>query len=243
MTALMNPHPAAIAATLVFSTPDLAEAMCRQIPDIVVVDNGSHPPIDGAEVRTTTNQMFTGGWNYLMRFAAEDLLDDTQAVRNADTWSPDYIWMLNSDVEGVSPDMMRSLAQAAWGGSYAVLTPAFNSPHSVFAPNPDLVMLRRPRPVAWVDWTCPMVSLDAWRDVGGFDERLPGYFADIDWCYRAAQKGYRFGVCDWLQVKHLGSVTAQRVGHVWNADDSYLRSKWGKGWIDLVGEMAALMRV
>jgi hypothetical protein len=44
-----------------------------------------------------------------------------------------------------------------------------------------------------------------------------------------------------LQVTHLGSVTAQRVGHVWDADDAYLRAKWGKGWIDLVGEMTALM--
>jgi GT2 family glycosyltransferase len=101
--------------------------------------------------------------------------------------------------------------------------------------------MRQPRVVPWIDWTCPLVSVELWREVGPFDEKLPGYYAEIDWCYRAYQAGCRFGVCDWLQVTHLGSVTAQRVGHVWDADDAYLRAKWGKGWIDLVGEMTALM--
>ena len=204
-----------IATTLVYNTPDLADAMRAQLPEIVVVDNGSTPPIAGAQVWIPENRMFSGGWNAAM---------DALAMQGAE-----YVWQLNSDVQGVSPDMLADLAQTAQRHALAVVTPAFNSPHGLF--HSRGVGWRQ---VPWVDWTCPLVSLEAWRRVGGFDAQLVGYFADVDWCARARALGYALGVADWLVVQHLGSVTALRTGHVWDADDSYLVRKWGKRWTEMV---------
>jgi len=204
-----------MAATLVYNTPDLADAMRAQLPDVAIVDNGSCPPIDGARIRLPDPRGFAGGWN-----------DAMMALGHL---GADYVWMLNSDVEGVTPTMLGELADVAEHYGYSVVTPAFNSPHAAFHRFAGGI-----RAVSWIDWCCPLVSMDAWCDLNGFDEQFNGYFADVDWCKRGRELQMKYAVCDWLDVHHIGSVTAQRMGHVWDADDSRLRAKWGKGWTELV---------
>jgi GT2 family glycosyltransferase len=203
-----------IAATLIYNTPSLVNAMRNQVTDIVIIDNGSTPAIVDADVRQD-NLGFVRGWNEYMR-----------------TVDADYVWMLNSDVVGVNDSMLHALADAANSFEFAAVTPAFNSPHSLF--HPHLLDYIGPRFVGWIDWTCPMVSVKAWRELGGFDEQATGYFADVEYCYRARLMGEMFAVCDWLTVHHLGSKTALQVGHTWDADDTWLRNKWGvRSWTDL----------
>lgn len=207
-----------ISATLCYNTPDLAEAMRAQLPGLLVIDNGSQPFLPGSVVRTPMNRMFAGGWNAGMKTLAQ--------------WDIDAVLMANSDTDGWTPQTIDLLARVMESAGYAVVTPAFNSPHALFHP----VAGRSIRPVSWIDWTCPLVSMAAWRDVGPFDEQFSGYYADIDWCKRARDRGYRFAVCDAVTVRHLGSVTAQRIGHIWDADDSRLCAKWGvRHWTEMVG--------
>jgi GT2 family glycosyltransferase len=203
-----------IAATLIYNTPELADAMRRQITDVQIIDNGSTPALMDADVRQG-NLGFVRGWNEYMR-----------------TVNADYVWMLNSDVEGVNDNMMQVLARNAQVFGMAAITPAFNSPHALFHSRPHEPHI--PRLVSWADWTCPLVSVKAWRDLVGFDEQSSGYFADVDWSHRAHLRGEVLGVCDWLQVHHLGSKTALQVGHVWDANDEWLRHKWGvDSWVRL----------
>jgi hypothetical protein len=203
-----------IAATLIYNTPQLAAAMRRQITGIAVIDNGSAPAIADADV-VQGNLGFVRGWNEYM-----------QGV------DADYVWMLNSDVEGVNDSMMHTLAMVARVNSLAAVTPAFNSPHSAFHARPHEPYL--PRMVRWLDWCCPLVSVQAWQMAGGFDERSTGYFADVDLSRRWRDTGHSMGVCDWLQVHHIGSATALHVGHTWDANDEWLRQKWGvNSWQEL----------
>jgi GT2 family glycosyltransferase len=200
----------------VHNTPDLADAMQRQLPGVMIVDNGSEPSILGAHIWLPRNRGFAGGWN--------------DAMVGMYQLGAEWVWMLNSDVAGASPDMARELAGQATAGGYAVVTPAFNSPHALFhRADSDGI-----RPVSWIDWCCPMVSMVDWIAVGPFDERSTGYFADIDWCYRARMLGSRFAVADGLRVEHAGGETARRMGHTWDADDGWLREKWGKRWTEMV---------
>lgn len=204
-----------VPATLVHNTPDLADAMQLQLPGVIVVDNGSEPSLLGAHIWLPRNRGFAGGWN--------------DAMVGLYQMGAGWVWMLNSDVSGASPDMMRAMADAAKAGGYDVVTPAFNSPHAVFHSH-----FRGLRSVSWIDWCCPLVSMAAWIAVGPFDERSTGYFADVDWCHRARMLGMRFAVSDACQVTHAGGETARRMGHTWDADDGWLREKWGRRWTELV---------
>ncbi len=141
----------------------------------------------------------------------------------------ELVWMLNDDVEGVSGQMLGALERVPWTGVAAV-TPAFNSPHGEF--HPRRIGLAS---VSWVDWCCPVVNVKAWRDVGPFDERFKGYGADLDWCRRARDRGWRFFVHHDWQVHHLGSQTALKYrlqsqqGNV-KEMNRLLIDKWGVDW-------------
>src|SRR5688572_196034 len=154
------------AVVLCYNQPDLTRAMYAQLgDDMIMVDNGStvHQPL--LKCRTfkyMSNRYFSGGWNRAMRE-----LQDT-----------DWVWMLNSDVQGVTPAMMYRLIEEADYLGADVISPSFNSPHPHMQPQ-----LKGTRFVRWIDWCCPVVKMEAWLKVGEFDaERLPGYGSDLDWC-------------------------------------------------------------
>lgn len=203
---------------LTFNRQDLADAMWRQLPGGYCLDNGSARLIQGAQYRRETNGYFTGGWNTAMQYATAD-----------------WVWMLNDDVEGVSWAMLHSLEDIARRiPDCAVITPAFSSPHAIF----HAMGNAESRPVPWIDWCCPVVRREAWERVGGFDESVAGYGADIDWCTRAKALGWRFYVSDRFSVHHIGSATAMSEGtagiqsDVGRMDDM-LRRKYGRGWQEL----------
>ena len=204
----------AVAATLAYNTPDLVQHLLTELPRCVVFENGSTKR-SGEAVVFPINYGFVKGWNIVMRYLA---------ARGAT-----HVWMLNSDVERVSSAMLKALLAVSRCG-YAVTTPAFNSPHTIFHPQGNAPW----REVRWVDWTLPFVSVDAWLDVGPFDDLLTGYYADVDWCHRARQKGYRFAVLDGQVALHLGSITAQRSGIQWDADDKRIVEKYGVHWGELL---------
>lgn len=215
-----------VAATLVYNTPALADAMRAQLPDVWIIDNGSEPSIEGSQISIASNRYFSGGWS--------DAMTDLRIM------GAEWVWMLNSDVTGVSPAMLAGLVEIAqaWYDVHglAVLTPAFNSPHDLFWHHEGET--RAVRPVPWVDWCCPLVSVAAWERVGGFDERFAGYGADLDWCWRARQHGYMFGVSDRWQVVHQGGATAIPQGlagitHDVGAMDAALFDKWGRHWWEM----------
>jgi GT2 family glycosyltransferase len=51
---------------------------------------------------------------------------------------------------------------------------------------------------------------DAWDDVGPFSEPGgPGGSEDVDWCQRAASRGYRFAVTNPHCVIHTGLINSR----------------------------------
>src|SRR4051812_11444652 len=136
-----------LSAYLAYCQPALAQAMRDQLgPACAQIDNGSQPPLPRItewSFRQEQNGYFSGGWNFGMGY----LIELTDAV-----------WMCNSDVQGVSPALLDQLTQAlAADDRLAAVTPVFNSPHAVF---------HQPGPVRWIDWTCPLVRSQAWREIG-----------------------------------------------------------------------------
>lgn len=114
----------AVAAVLSYNRPDLAQMMARQLGESLwVFENGSQKQ---AALPCHTyllghNHFFSGGWNRAMQV----LIDQGY----------NWVWMLNSDVQGVDPGMLDELAQtAARLDHLAALSPTFNSPHPHMQP-------------------------------------------------------------------------------------------------------------
>jgi GT2 family glycosyltransferase len=191
----------ALAAFLVYNTPELMHSMVDQLGySCCIIDNGSKPPVPFREtmMRITfgENEGFTAGWNKAMRLF--------QGLEYK------YVWMLNSDVQGVSPDMMAKLVQIMeWShdGLLAV-SPAYNSPHQHMHAYGDTV-----KPVDWLDWAGPLVNVNLFLELGGFDEDFTGYGCDLDLCKRAQARGLHLAVDQSLQFTHLGGLSEDTNGH------------------------------
>ena len=58
-----------------------------------------------------------------------------------------------------------------------------------------------------------MIKMDCWEDVGPLDaENFPLYFNDVDWCYRAREKGWRILFDPCLVVYHHEAMSGKRLG-------------------------------
>lgn len=67
-----------------------------------------------------------------------------------------------------------------------------------------------PTTVDWATGACLALSRTAWQDVGPFDERFWLYGEEVDWCLRAARRGWRVRRVDDLSFTHaaMGTVPA-----------------------------------
>ena len=134
----------------------------------------------------------------------------------------EYFVLLNNDLS-VEPDWLRELIAHAREGKVAALTPKmlfYNDKRRINAAggNCDVYGIGWNRGNSEIDkgqYNSPdecfygngaalLISKEAWRDVGPFDERYFMYGEDLDWCWRARLKGYR-----------ILYVPASRVYHRW----------------------------
>jgi GT2 family glycosyltransferase len=59
--------------------------------------------------------------------------------------------------------------------------------------------------------SCLLISRRAWEDVGSFDESFPIFFNDVDWCYRAKQKGWKIYFTAKTYAIHYGGASTLQV--------------------------------
>lgn len=202
-------------ASLIYNTPELVKDLRDQIPEIYLID-ASEEPIDGCDLKIE-NQMWARNWhNFLMNTNEE------------------FVWMLNSDVQGVTMEMyldMKGVLQL--NRKCLMITPRFNSPHALFNQSFEDDV----KQVSWIDMTAPLINVNLFKKLGGFDPDFVGYFADIDLCHRARKAGYKMLLDKRFFVNHLGSYTVQKTDK-WeqaNADDNALLvKKYGKNWFELI---------
>lgn len=192
-----------IAAVLGYKNPELIHQTLAYFgeKDIVLIDNGSPTPLQFPipTFRFHENKLFTGGWLQAMPFLM----------------GYDYVLMMNSDCIDMTADKMFALytIMVTHPDKPVVLSPTFNSPHAHMQPMEEYNAYARR--VRWIDWTCPLVSTQWWREIGGFDPQFKGYGADLDICYRGRNEGRSgFFVTDKVSFTHQGSVTAYNEGKI-----------------------------
>ncbi len=79
---------------------------------------------------------------------------------------------------------------------YRCLDFQFSTPSDVEQPAGAFLMIRR----------------DVWQELNGFDERFhPLWFEDVDFCWRARQKGYRMCYTPYAVAKHTGGHSLAKI--------------------------------
>lgn len=69
----------------------------------------------------------------------------------------------------------------------------------------------RSRPVDWAVGAALLMRRSALDDLGGFDERYFMYAEDLEWCWRAARKGWSIWFEPDARVVHVGNASGERT--------------------------------
>lgn len=203
-------------------TAKAVEAVRATAPhaEVVVVDNGSEPTIDGATVRNDTNEGFARACNQGAKAATGDLLV-----------------FLNNDTVCL-PGWLDNMV-ARWSGDDVVvgahlLYPDGATQHSgvFFRRNgSDLEAFNRTTPapsgeVPAVTGACLLVSRERFDELGGFDETYRNAYEDVDLMLTHRQAGGRVWFESTARVIHLESRTPGRFAHAQHAI-TLLQQRWG----------------
>lgn len=178
-----------------FNTPEVTAKLCEQVPEAIVIDNGSDPAkrlkVKNRIIQLDKNYGFTIGWNKGM-----------QAVK------ADAYWLMNSDIR-IDRKSIDRIKEAAENKELDIFTPAYNCFIKQCQPN----YLKEPTVLGSIEFTAPIIMQYVIDKIGYFDESFTkGYGVEGDYCYRARAAGFRVGVIPDAEFYHIGSQTIQQMG-------------------------------
>jgi hypothetical protein len=207
-------------ASILYNTPELVKPLREQYSDIFLIDGASRPHLKESHWRTLENKFWTGNWDGMLKFF------HSIGIK--------YIWMVNSDIsKGVDVGYYETAKRFMAEADLFMLTPSFNSPHEVF--NKKNILGADTK---WIDMCCPIIDVEKYIELGGFDLQFKGYFADIDLCKRARDKGFKMAIDYSHYCEHIGGYTVNKEAkHEQSnmADAEVLCQKWGvKHYTELI---------
>ena len=200
-------------ASILYNTPELVKPLREQYSDIYLIDGGSHPHIRESHWRTLDNKFWTGNWDGMLKFF------HSIGIK--------YVWMVNSDISsGIDVCYYEAAKKQMKEKDLFMLTPSFNSPHEIFKADWSFNIVD----TNWIDMCCPIIDVEKYIELGGFDLQFKGYFADIDLCKRARDKGFKMAIDYSHYCEHIGGYTVNKEAkHEQSnmADAELLCKKWG----------------
>ncbi len=170
--------------------------------DIRVLDNAAPEPFVGAWERLPENIFWAGAL--------------ARTLRQAEAEGFTHLWFLNNDIVFLRAG---SLVGYAWhrlrqieakSGKVAVYSPSVTA-------NPYHKQMERLdggdyRSVSYVDGIAPLISLDAWREVGpDFADNPIGYGVDVYFSLQASRLGWNLVVDHTMVMRHRYHETARSV--------------------------------
>lgn len=145
---------------------------------------------------------------------------------------PKYLWFVtNVTFPAALPGAMLEKMEETT--TAAAIHPAFDSDHP---------HIRKPDGewIPFIEWTAPLVRVDAWQDVGELDEAMPYVHFDLDWSQRAKQAGWVLMATDAARMGHtyLWKDAPEPISHLRRQlrairhESSVARmvEKWGPDW-------------
>ena len=203
---------------------------------IVLVDNGSVPPYEGATIRNERNLGYPVAVNAAIRQTTGDVI----CLLNNDVYvTPGWDRRLLEGLEQF--DIVGPMTSYAAGvqlttvGHYENLD-GLNARALEYAEENR----GRTKEVNWVTGFCFMFKRSLWDEIGEFDESMwPCSGEEIDFCMRARQAGRRIGIIHDVYVHHEGSVTFTEAGFEYEKiverNNKHLADRWGETvWLDQI---------
>jgi O-antigen biosynthesis protein len=208
--------------------------------DLAVVDNQSveSATLEYLEAFDGTVLHYPHAFNYsrLINFAAHKMSET------------DYLLFLNNDMEVISKDWIEALAEHAQRTEVAAVGARLLFPDG--RPQHEGVMVGRRgglpgnihdaaydlgttiRNCAAVTFACALVRPEVYFSLGGLDERYQVAYQDVDFCLRAAEKGYWIVYTPHAQLYHDEGGTRGRRGRTHPPEDERLFLERWKGYRD-----------
>jgi len=200
--------------------------------EIIVVDNGSDPPIEGATIRNEENLGFPVAVNQGIRASKGDII----CLLNNDVictpyWSEKLIAAL--DEYAIVGPMTDTTS-----GHQSISIPIYYDREELYKRAIEFSKDRAGRTMDtnWIIGFCFMFKRALYDELGEFDESIwPSSGEEIDFCFRAREKGYRVGYIQDVYVHHEGSVsfivmrdTGMSYEEIVEKSHSNLKKKWGE---------------
>lgn len=218
-----------------YNTPELTEALCRQVgPDAIVIDNGSSPGKNYAGENRCIRQEnlgFTGGWN--------------RAI--CTLWNEfDAFWLMNSDIE-ISKECIERIQSLMDTGLYPVLTPSFNCWMKQCRNHSTGIV----REIQCLELTAPIIRKDVFAKIGLFDTQFKlGSGVDFDFCLRAQKLGIKIYCDDNSSFLHLEHRTIKSMGTLKEYSrranmemSAGMENLYGRNWKELVKKKLNINKV
>ena len=109
-----------------------------------------------------------------------------------------HVMICNNDIS-LTAHQVRILSKGI-NTCDGIFHPAVNSPHDY---NMQVVGIKAYRYVHFVEFVCPIISNNILKYVGKLDDNMTmGYGIDVDYCYRAQEKGAIVALCQYVQIHH-----------------------------------------
>ena len=156
-------------------------AAVQHADELIIIDNGSTPPLDFADVRIAVNTGFCFANNLGLEQATADV-----------------VVFLNNDVKGGKPDWLNRIAQEVKPKTLVGAQIRYDHHADVNG-----------HALPYLDGWCLAGLRDELLDLGGFDDTLeePAYYSDNLLCLEARAQGYELIEVP-TGLIHLENVTA-----------------------------------
>jgi len=143
------------------------------------------------------------------------------AVNSAIDSSFDAFLLLNNDTI-IPPNTVKHLAKGLIDNGFDMASPiiyCYPEKHKVWAKGyyyNRFIGLITQRDISFIPGTifylsgcCLLVRRQVFQDIGQFDTSFFMYGEDVEFCFRASQKGFRIGIVDKACIYHKGNVSSQ----------------------------------
>ena len=216
---------------------------------LALVDNGSIEEETKAGLNRAQKEFEASGFRFRhLRYEVPFNFSylNNQAVRDCEDFKADVLALVNNDIEFIEPDSVLKLVCASYlpdAGAVGctLLYPnqkvqhlfvfvgskiVGSHPYKGQDPNLDSKWYEQPRAVAAVTGAVMFIQRHDFEKVGGFDERLPTSYQDVDLCLKFQKIGLINWVVPNIFLIHYETQT-RSVEPSWK-EAEYMERKWGE---------------